>query len=238
MINTDNRIKLFYSFILDLFFPLKCSSCGKYGEIVCFNCAKEISLVKTAICPRCGKISQNGRYCSVCKSRKDIALRGIIVGAHYDSGPLKEMIHRFKYLGYTALTEQLAEIICNQLSGLPGVKNFVVVPVPLYLSRKNRRGFNQSELLARNISSRFNLPGGDALVRVRDTKSQISLPRDKRLKNLEGAFSCQDQDLVKNRKILLIDDVTTTGATLNECARALKDSGAKEVWGAVVARNI
>jgi len=239
MPNIGSRTKLIYAFLLDLFFPNKCLGCGKYGEIICFDCAKEISIIKTTTCPECGRISHSGQYCRSCKSNhRNIALKGIIVGAHYDSGPLKEMIHHFKYSGYLSLSEQLAEIICNQLSNISGVKEFVVVPVPLYISRKNRRGFNQSELLARYISSRFNISGCDALIRTRDTRPQIGLPRAKRLNNLEGAFSCQDIEFVFGRKILLIDDVTTTGATLNECAKALKDTGAKEVWGAVIARNI
>jgi ComF family protein len=239
MPNTRSGTNLIYTFLLDIFFPPKCLNCGKYGEIVCFDCAKEISLIQTLTCPECGRVSQNGKYCQSCKSaHKNIALKGIVIGAHYDSGPLKEMIHHFKYSGYLSLSEQLAEIICSRLTNINGLKNFVVVPVPLHLSRKNRRGYNQSELLARYISAHFDMPGGDALVRMRDTKPQIGLPRAKRLENLEDAFSCQDTELITDRKILLIDDVTTTGATLNECAKALKNAGAKEIWGAVVARNI
>ncbi len=239
MRNLKSRTKLFYTFFLDFFFPVKCVNCGKYGEIICFDCAKEISVIRTSTCPECGRISANGQFCRACKGRhRDLALKGIVVATHYEGGPIKELIHCLKYSGYISLAEHLGELICGRVSNLRDLKNFVVVPVPLHISRKNRRGFNQSELIARHVSAKLDLPGGDALARNQNTRPQAELPRAKRLINLEGAFSCQDAEFVEGKKVLLIDDVATTGATLNECAKALKNAGAKEVWGAVVAKNI
>lgn len=239
MSNIYSGFNKIYTFFLDLFFPVKCLQCGHYGEIICLECAKDISKIKTTTCPECGRISEAGQYCKPCRNkRKDLALKGIIVAAHYDKGPVKEMIHHLKYSGFVSLSEHLGELICQQLTTQFEKIDFVVVPVPLHISRKNSRGFNQSELIARYVSKKLDLSGGDALVRQRETKSQVELPRSQRLTNLEDAFSCHDPELILDRKVLLIDDVATTGATLNECAKALKNAGAKEIWGAVVAKNI
>ncbi len=236
MPNIYTGTRKIYTFFLDLFFPVKCLGCGCYGEIVCLDCAKKIAKIKTLTCPECGRISEGGRYCQ--NHRHNTALSGIIVAARYDTGPVKEMVHHLKYSGFVSLSEHLGELICQQISTQFDKLDFIVVPVPLYETRQNRRGFNQSELIARYVSAKLNLPGGDALIRQIDTKPQVELSREKRLKNLENAFSCVDPDLVLDRKILLIDDVATTGATLNECAKVLKSAGAKEIWGAVVAKNI
>lgn len=239
MPNIYSGFNKIYTFLLDLFFPVKCLNCGQYGEIICLECAKEIAKIKTLTCPECGRISECGRYCKSCKNRqKDLVLSGVVVSARYDAGPVKEMIHHLKYSGFVSLSDHLGELICQQIITQFKNSDFVVVPVPLYISRKNRRGFNQSELMAKYVSNKLHLPGGDALIRQRDTKPQVELPRAKRLTNLENAFSCQDPDLILGRRVLLVDDVATTGATLNECAKALKNAGAKEVWGAVVAKNI
>ena len=239
MLNIYSSSKKIYTFILGLFFPVKCLNCSQYGEIICLECAKEIAKIKTLTCPECGRISEGGQYCKGCRNkRKDLALKGINVAARYDAGPVKEIIHHLKYSGFVSLSDHLGELICQQIVAQFQNLDFIVVPVPLHISRKNRRGFNQSELIARYVSRKLNLPGGDALMRNYKTKNQVGLPRGQRLTNLLGAFSCSDAKLVKGQKILLIDDVSTTRATLNECAKALKAADAREVWGVVVARNI
>lgn len=227
------------TFLLDLLYPKKCISCGKYGYFLCLDCVREIETVKTSLCPGCGKISENGKYCPRCASNKEtIFAKGIIVAAHYDAGPVKEAIYHLKYLGYQDLAVDLSELIYERLKGVFDFKNTVIVPVPLNQKRKNTRGFNQSELIARNLSKSLLLPGGDALKRVRDTRSQVGLRREERLENIRDAFVCDDVEFVSGKKVILVDDVTTTGATINECAKALKSAGAEEIWGVVVARNI
>lgn len=179
-----------------------------------------------------------GRFCPACKSRTETKLSGIIIAAKYDEGPTKEMIYGLKYLGLTALAGELASIVAGRIRSLPIISDCLVVPVPLHIRKFHRRGFNQSELIARSLSEILDLPGGDALVRTKDTASQVGLSRSKRLKNVVGAFRCEDTELVSGKNILLVDDVMTTGATLSECAKALKDAGAKKIWGVVVARNV
>jgi ComF family protein len=157
------------------------------------------------------------------------------------------MIHEFKYNGIVELSEMLAELMVERLKSKLPAGGIVVVPVPLHKKRQGLRGFNQSELLARYVSKRLNLPGGTALARTRNTDPQVGKSGMYRKTNLKGAFEVLDPELVSNKTVLLIDDVATTGSTLNECAKILKSSGlpaealakagAKAVWGVVVARG-
>lgn len=228
-----------YAFCLNIFFPNRCLICGKYGEIVCFECIKKVQKITTLTCPNCGKISEQGRYCKSCKSaRKGVFADGIVAAVKYEAGPIKELIYQFKYYGFTALSLHLGELICHQLGRSFCFKNTVLVPVPLHIKRKNQRGFNQSELLARYISAKLGIRGGDALKRTKNTPPQAALSKKDRLLNISDAFVCEDPDLVYKKTVILIDDVASTGATINECAKALKKAGARKVFGFVVAKNI
>ncbi|OQA03576.1 MAG: DNA utilization protein GntX [bacterium ADurb.Bin400] len=223
--------------VLDIFFPRYCVGCGTYGKTLCLDCASKIAHIKTPLCPECGRISAMGKFCVSCRRRTKTALTGLIVATSYESGPIKEVIHHLKYTGMVELASVLGELICLCLGGnLPSGK-LVVVPVPLHSIREKERGFNQSELIARYISERLGLPGGLALVRKRYTQPQVVLSREMRLQNITGAFMVADGELVRNRVVLLVDDVATTAATLNECARVLRQAGARQVWGVVAARG-
>lgn len=223
--------------ILDILFPKVCIECGKYGGDVCINCIKKIEKVKTSTCFYCGKIEKLGLMCARCRKNNDTNITGIITSAIYDDGPTKEMIHYLKYCGYRDLSEMLGELIVERLRYSIIINNAVVVPVPMHKKREIARGYNQAELLARYVSKELDLPGGLALARKKDNPQQMKLTREKRLENMRGSIECVDRELVKDKCVLLIDDVATTGATLSECARILKEAGAKKVWGAVVARG-
>ena len=115
-------------------------------------------------------------------------------------------------------------------------ENFVLVPVPLFRKQKRRRGFNQAELIAQELSRFFQIPLEAAnLIKIRKTKSQARLNKEQREVNLKNSFALKNPAVIAGRKIILIDDVITTGATLEECAKALKQAGAKQVWGLAVA---
>jgi len=233
------KSKLFWEKgFLDLVFPRRCVDCGKEGSFVCYDCAGKIEKIVTMTCAFCGKISKSGQFCSSCKAKHELVLSGLIVAARYDSGPTKEMIHHLKYSGFTELASSLSEIIYQTLQKNMPKGEFVAVPVPLHKNREAVRGFNQSELIVRILSKKLHLHGGCALSRIKDTETQVNLSRELRQKNLEGAFSCIDKTLVKGKNILLVDDVATTLTTLNECAKVLKDAGAKKIWGVVVARRV
>lgn len=205
---------------------------------MCIDCVKQIEKNTTPLCPACGKISLNSKYCFVCKKQKHFKLNGLIVACNYNIGPTKEIIHHLKYHGFVELADILGELICEKLKSTTLIyRDFIIVPVPLYRKKENIRGFNQAELIARYVGKRLKIHGGNSLIRRRDTKSQTELRKEERRKNVSGAFSCDDPLYVKGKKILLIDDVATTGSTLNECSAVLRDSGAKEVWGVVVAKR-
>lgn len=227
-----------FNILLEIFYPKRCVGCGEYGLFVCLECVKNIENLRTSVCPECGKITVNCQYCPSCKSRLKTSLQGLFIATKYDAGPIKEMIHHLKYSGFVELADVLGEILCEKIKNNLPDKNLIVVPVPLHKKRELERGFNQAELLARYVSSRLNIPGGLALERTKNTRTQVGLNRAERIKNCVNAFSCIDTELITGKTVLLIDDVTTTGTTLSECARVLKASGAKKVYGLVVAKRV
>jgi ComF family protein len=168
-----------------------------------------------------------------------MCVKGVICAALYEAGPTKQIIHCLKYSGITELSDILGELICQKLARLMTdlSKELVIVPVPLHKARMAERGFNQSELIGKFVSYRLNIPGGDALSRTRSTKPQADLKRRERLTNLTGCFFVADRGFIVGKSVLLIDDVATTGTTINECAKVLLSAGAKEVWGVVAAHG-
>lgn len=238
MVKMRATIRVIYTFWLDLLFPNKCVICGKFGSVCCSECFGSIEKIMTSTCPECGKISKNSDYCPACRRRVKASLQSIMIASSYHSPVVKELIHEFKYCGMTAISSVCGELIYSRIANIITVKDLVIVPVPLHKKRQNHRGFNQSELLARYLSKRLNISGGNALERVVNTKNQVTLSRKERFLNLEDAFVCVDREFIEGKNVLLIDDVMTTGATLNECAKILKKAGAKKVFGAVIARNI
>ena len=234
-----DKSRLFWEDIfLDIVFPKRCVECGKEGSFVCYDCVEKIEVIKTVTCAICGKISRSGQFCAGCKTKWGLELSGLIVAASYDAGPTKEMIHHLKYSGFTELADSLSEMLYQVIRKNMPKGDFVAVPVPLHRNREASRGFNQSELIVRNLSKKLHLHGGCALTRIKDTETQVNLNRELRKQNLSGAFVCKDKDLIKGKYVLLVDDVATTLTTLNECAKALKDAGAKKIWAAVVARRV
>ena len=151
-------------------------------------------------------------------------------------GAMREAIHAVKYQTVRATAPILGRLLGRWIQATPVPGEFVV-PVPLHKRRLRSRGYNQSELLAEELGKLSGLPVGEAvLVRTRDTPPQVSLSgREERVRNVEGSFSCVGG--VEGRKILLVDDVVTTGSTLSACGSALRASGADSVWGVALARQ-
>lgn len=224
--------------LMQAFFPCFCVNCGSENNLkskfLCQNCFELIEEIKTDCCPKCGRLSSNGKYCKSCGRKSKLS--GIVVSAKYD-GPIKELVHYLKYSKMQIISKYLAKLMVKKLSGCSFKGEVVVVPVPLYFLRKFDRGFNQSELLAKEICKKMGLPLSLVLKRVRNTSQQMKLNRPNRLQNLQGAFRCKNPENIVGKTILLVDDVTTTGATLNECAKTLKSAGARQVFGVVVAKR-
>ncbi len=154
----------------------------------------------------------------------------------YFEGPLREAIHRFKYSPCRSLGKPLAAWAAKHIRP---VAVDCIMPVPLHVSRLRQRGFNQALVLASELSTGFALPlVYDNLARVRPTRPQVELSGEERVKNVTGAFALRRPGEVRDRDVLLVDDVHTTGATMNECAAVLKDAGAARVTALTIARAV
>src|SRR3972149_385224 len=233
-----NKIQAVKENLLDCLFPKSCVGCGKKDTYLCENCKSKIVIIKAPTCLGCGKLKPKGQYCKTCRPK--VGLTGVIIAAHYEEGPLKEAIHTFKYDFVYDLHEELSTFLAEALKRNNFKKNYLVTYVPLHRSKENWRGFNQSKLLAKNVSLKLKFELiEEALEKNKNTKRQIELKRGERFKNVEDTFraSAKYVDKVKGKRIILVDDIITTGATLNECAKALRDIGAKEVWGLVLGKH-
>ena len=221
---------------LDLLFPKWCIGCGKEGEFICHSCRECLVRVSPPLCPRCGKPQPSSTLCPGCLSWQ-ATIDGIRSPFQFE-GVIREAILQLKYKNLRALSETLAELLSDYLiaNPLPGE---VLVPVPIHRKRLRERGYNQSSLLAHKLGKLASLPVADnSLTRQRHALPQTQTKTvAERRNNVAGAFTCRDQSL-KDRQVLLIDDVATSGATLDACAAALKDAGATSVWGLTLAREI
>jgi ComF family protein len=221
---------------LDLLFPKWCVGCSKEGEFICRSCRERLVRVRPPLCPRCGKPESTGTLCPGCLNWQ-VTIDGIRSPFQFE-GIIREAILQLKYRNLRALSETLAELLDDYLSANP-LPSEVLVPVPIHQKRLRKRGYNQSSLLAQKLGKLVNLPVvDDSLSRQRHALPQTQTKTvAERRNNVAGAFTCRDQRL-RGRQILLIDDVATSGATLNACAIALKAAGATSVWGLTLAREI
>ncbi len=224
--------------VLDVLFPPRCAGCGRPGNIgLCAACWRRVVPVRRPYCPRCGQPTSHPRPCPTCRAGILQALDLARAAALYRS-PLKDAIHAFKYRRDRRTGEALAAYMAARLRRAP-LPVDVVVPVPLHPRRQRRRGFNQAALLAQAVAQALERPLLlDVLERVRATPPQVTLPWRERRTNMQGAFACRRPAAVRGRHVLLVDDVMTTGSTLEACATALKEAGARGVWGYVLARAV
>lgn len=227
----------FKNLFLDLIFPKFCFGCSLEGDWLCSACAGEIVEVRTQVCPTCGRLSQNGRFCL--NDQKVHGLSGIIVACYYDEGPMKELIHNFKYNHILELNDFLAEMMANSLkNNLDLDKKCLITAVPLHFLRRAQRGYNQAELLADAVAQRLKIAKNLKIIKkYRKTKPQVLTGGKSRQNNLKNCFKINQKIDLGGKTIILVDDVATTATTLNECALVLREAGAKEVWGLVIAKG-
>ncbi len=219
---------------LDLFFPRFCVGCGREGEFICPSCQKELARLTPPICPRCG-LPKEGEACADCLNLK--AIDGIRSPFKFE-GVIREAIYQLKYGGVRALASPLGSLLYQFLLQNP-LPVDILVPVPLHRKRLRERGYNQSSLLAKELGKLSNLKVVEGfLVRHRHTPPQAkTISAAERRNNVADAFTCVGGRLL-GKRVLLIDDVATSGATLDFCAQALKEGGASSVWGLTLAREI
>lgn len=221
--------------ILDWVYPPDCGGCGQKGTRWCIDCSQSIIKIEPPICPICGNPNNNGELCLRCKSSKPFytSMRSYAVY----QGSIREAIHKLKYNHRMGLGEALARMMISSLEMLNWSLD-IITSVPLGLVRFEERGYNQATLLAKPIALSQRLPFSPRiLVRRRETRSQVGLTVLERQENMAGAFWA-DSKLAKGKNILIVDDVTTSGATINSCAKALIDAGASSVYGFSLARAV
>ncbi|MGB9673025.1 MAG: ComF family protein [Anaerolineales bacterium] len=219
--------------LVDWLYPPQCAGCGKGGMRWCMQCQEKVIKIMRPYCQKCGIPTLGGEICPTCLSKNPVydAIRAY---ALYEE-PLRSGLHRLKYKRDIALADvfalNLIELYYQQHWEID-----LVTAVPLGLVRLKERGYNQASLLAYPFALAVRRPyRSNALKRIRETASQVTLSVQERLANVDGAFVA-DQALVNGKNILVIDDVTTTGATMNACAQALKNAGANQVFGLTLAR--
>ncbi|MEA3295747.1 MAG: ComF family protein [Patescibacteria group bacterium] len=228
------------NFILDLLFPYSCIVCGKQGNYICEDCLNMIEVLEYQFCPICAKRVIDGKTCANCKTKTK--LNGAFSAVSYDSPVIKKMIKQFKYTPFIKDISLIFSYLIIKhfliLSNVNALKQGILIPVPLHRKKLKNRGYNQSQEIAKHLSRFLNIPlYQNVLIKTKNTHQQVGLLSEQRQKNIKGAFACQNIEQIKNKKIFLIDDVFTTGATTSECSKILKQSGANEVWAVTVARE-
>jgi len=234
--------------ILDALFPALCAGCGREGAYICKNC--ELFLGETPlICPVCNVSSFGGTRHLYCESSK-YGLNGLASMWEYE-GIMKHLLGQVKYIGITHIVEELVtrafatmakdqQRLASFLSFL-FEENTVVTYVPIFKRKEKWRGFNQAQLIAREVGKVAGKEILSLLRKTRNTESQTSLDKEQRLQNMKDAFIVNVKGQMSNFKIpervVLVDDIWTTGATMKECCKELKKGGVEKVWGFTLART-
>ncbi|OQX00966.1 hypothetical protein BWK69_00315 [Candidatus Parcubacteria bacterium A4] len=219
--DTNKRIK---KIISDFLFPKFCLICQEEGEYLCQNCQAVIQVS-----------TEHQKYSSQ-------ELSDLYSAVDYNNSFFKNIIYKFKYPPFAEeISESLTLLIIEHLRSLdkePNFSGFVIVPVPLHKKRLKWRGFNQAEKIGEKLSEALQIPmESNILKKTKEASPQIELSRTERAINVKGCFEMEKGTDAKNKRILLVDDIFTTGATMNECARILKEAGAKKIIGIVIARD-
>ena len=220
--------------ILDAALPGSCLLCGadSQGDLLCPQCADDLPQLTAARCPICADQTTHGERCGACL-RETPHFERTIALFRYDF-PADRIIHALKYGHQLAVAAWSAQRLAERI----GAEQYDgIVPLPLHPERLRERGFNQSAEIAKALQNLLKFPvDRNNVLRTRATQPQADLPHKARHKNVRGAFECRAD--FTGKRLLLIDDVMTTGATANECARVLKLHGAAEVTVAVIARAL
>jgi ComF family protein len=223
--------------ILDILFPPSCLGCQKSGSYLCPSCLDKINFNPTQRCPKCSHPSISGITHPKCHTPHSPDGLHAIAANH---STLNKAIKRFKYSYVKDLAYTLAHLLTTHFPTHLKDSHYLL-PIPLHPQRLRQRGFNQAQSLAQHLSKYTQIPlARNLLIRTKPTPPQADInQKDKRIKNIQGAFSFHPQanrDKVKSKTFLLVDDISTTGATICQATLPLKRAGADQVWGLVLAR--
>jgi len=207
-----------------ILFPKICLNCQSEGSYLCEDCQATLE-----ISPSHQRFSTNN-------------LSDLYFALPYQNPLIKKLIEKLKYEPFIKeLAKVLSSLIITHFQLLekpPNFSNFILIPIPLDKKRLKWRGFNQAEEIGKELAKYFKIPLlSDCLIKIKKTFPQVELNEEERKENLKEAFLVKDKNLIRNKKVLLVDDVYTTGSTMKECAKVLKESGAKEIIGIVIARG-
>lgn len=222
--------------LLDLLFPIYCVSCGKEGLFLCDLCTSALPPLPP-VCFGCGIMTPEnnsrpaGHTCMRCMKKTPI--RVFLSPFSYRHPLVRRILHEFKYRRIRSLSPTIANLLVSYLCyyKIPLSKQMIIMPIPLHPRKERVRGFNQATLIAHELAKHVSLAiDTQTLIRIVYNIPQTTLHAQERRANVENIFSLSNPDRVCGKKIILVDDVKTTGATLEQAARVLKQAGAKEVW--------
>jgi len=224
---TTSAVRRLYRLLLDLVLPPCCVVCGKVEVWLCDGCAEQIPFADRPVCPRCGDAWDGPELCPRCRTSPLRAAPITSVFLFQDA--IRDAVHALKYRGGVQVVDPLSGRMAEAWRCW-GLSSDLLVPVPLFSDREALRGYNQSALLARALSTRVEVPIDETILfRTRATASQTHLGRQERWDNVRDAFACSNARDLSGLRITLLDDVATTGATLDACAVALIAQGARNV---------
>jgi len=241
MVQVLQKSASLFKSLLDVVMPPVCYVCGqscssKYG--LCDICLEKIRKIPPPYCPKCGRhVRTKDSTCHECAQKKSHLERAWSSCDYKDT--IKESIHLFKYNGYVGLLDVFTDILSDFIKqNRIGEGIDLLVPVPIYSTKKRERTFNHAELLARSLSRHMFAPVDTKnLKKIKWTSSQSELDKGKRLKNVKDAFLAVDKKALSGKNVMIVDDVFTTGATINECAKTLLESGANKIFSLTLARG-
>jgi ComF family protein len=242
-------LKQVFNSLFTVFFPATCALCKNAVEdvalgVVCQLCWETVKPFQGELCSQCGYAFASQNLCSerlLCGGcRRGLFQFDFARAYSRFEDPLREIIHQFKYRAHPSLAKPLAGLLFSVYqSNVEGLSADLVIPVPMHKSRQRERGFNQACELSKYFGKLAHIPlQSGLLMRIKPTRVQAGLSRRERRLNLVGSFQVSSRERIKDKRVMLIDDVFTTGATVNECAKLLRQNGAQRVNVLTLARVI
>ncbi len=226
-------------YLLDFLFPPFCVRCKKSGNVLCPSCLALVEPLRPPLCWKCCTPLREWGFCQRCYSHP-LPLNGLRIVSNYQE-PLRSYIHMFKYGRNKRLGVPLGMLLAQAYKTY-SMQADCIIPVPLHPEREQERGYNQAQVLAQACAASLDLPVYTTLLqRVRPTRSQVHLSWQDRQQNVLAAFQCDQARttrLLAHRRVIIVDDVCTTGSTLAACAVPLFLAGVSEVWGLALARPV
>jgi len=229
------------NFILDLLYPKFCFNCGREGSYLCSDCQSTLEILSSHT--RATAKGGDEVAASSTTEYRTQELKDLYFALPYRNPLIKNLTKLFKYEPFVKeLAQPLTSLIITHFQLIEkspaDLADCILMPVPLEKRKLKWRGFNQAEEIGRELAQFFQIPLlNNVLAKIKETPPQVELSDEERKENIKGAFFCQSSEKIKGKKILLVDDIYTTGSTMEECAKVLKTAGAKEIIGIVVARG-